>query len=83
MVEKIHCKHPFKDGKASHMHGWFDSFKSRHPQSSFCSPQFLSYSRVVFANENAIADFFKTRFHLHMANLRNLITKPMQCKYLM
>ena len=57
MAEKIHCKHPFRDRKAGR--GWFDGFKSRHPQLSFRSPQSLSYSRAVSANEYVIADFFQ------------------------
>ena len=65
MVEKIHCKHPFKDGKAGR--GWFDGFKSHHPQLSFRSPQSLSYSRAVSANEYVIADFFQARFQLWQA----------------
>ena len=58
IVEKIQCKYPFKDGKAGR--GWFDGFKSRHPQLTFRTPQSLSYSRAVAANEYVIADFFQS-----------------------
>ena len=44
IVEKIGCKHPFIDGKAGH--GWFDGFKSRHPQLTFYTPQSLSQKKL-------------------------------------
>ena len=65
MVGKFHCKHPFKDGKAGR--GWFDGFKARHPQLTFRTPQSLSYSRAVCANEYVIADFFKAGCHVWQA----------------
>ena len=56
LVEKIGCKHPFNNGKASH--GWFYGFKSRHLQLTFRTSQSLSCSRAFAANEFVIADFF-------------------------
>ena len=44
IVEKIGCKHPFTDGKAGR--GWFDGFKSRHPQLTFHTPQSLSQKKL-------------------------------------
>ena len=74
IVEKIGCKHPFTDGKAGR--GWFNGFKSRHPQLTFCTPQSLSYSRAVAANEFVIAHFFSKLGAIY--GRLNLITKPMQ-----
>ena len=74
IVQKIQCKHPFKDGKAGR--GWFDGFKSRHPQLTFRTPQSLSYSRAVAANEYVLADFFSKLGAIY--GRLNLITKPMQ-----
>ena len=73
IAEKIGCKHPFSDGKAGR--GWFDGFKSRHPQLSFRTPQSLAYSRAVAANEFVIADFFSKLGAIY--GRLNLITKPM------
>ena len=74
IAEKSHHKHPFRDGKAGR--GWFDGFKARHPQLSFRTPQALSYSRAVSANETVIADFFAKLGAIY--GRLNLVSKPMQ-----
>ena len=71
LVEKIGCKHPFNNGKAGR--GWFDGFKSRHPQLTFRTPQSLSCARAVAANE---FDFFSKLGAIY--GRLNLVTKPMQ-----
>ena len=74
LVEKIGCKHPFNNGKAGR--GWFDGFKSCHPQLTFRTPQSLSCARAVAANEFVIADFFSKLGAIY--GRLNLVTKPMQ-----
>ena len=53
--------------------GWFDGFRSRHPQISLRTPQALSYSRATTAT---IDDFFAKLGSLY--GCLNLIAKPMQ-----
>ena len=74
LVEKMGRKHPFTNGMAGR--GWFDGFKARHPQLSFRTPQALSFTRAVSANELAISDFFAKLGGLY--GRLNLINKPMQ-----
>ena len=74
LVEKIGCKHLFNNGKAGR--GWFNGFKSCHLQLTFRTPQSLSCSRAVAANEFVLADFFSKLGAIY--GRLNLITKPMQ-----
>ena len=74
IAEKLGRKHPFKDGKGGR--GWFDGFKARHPQLSFRTPQSLSFTRAVSANEYVVADFFAKLGAIY--GRLNLVTKPMQ-----
>ena len=76
-AEKSHHKHPFMDGKASR--GCFDGFKTRHLQLAFRTPQALSYSRAVSANETVIADFLAKLGAMY--GRLNLVSKPMQIFY--
>lgn len=66
--------HPFKDGLAGR--GWYEGFRSHHPNLTVRSPQPLSYCRAISANPAVISDFF-AKLGAVCGRL-NLFTKPMQ-----
>ena len=74
IVSKSQRPHPFKNGSAGR--AWFDGFIRRHPHLTIRSPQPLSYSRAVCANEETIHDFFGKLGALY--GRLNLVSKPMQ-----
>ena len=55
IVERIHRKHPFKDGKAGR--GWFEGFMAQHSNLVQRKPQPLSYCRALHSNLETIKDF--------------------------
>ena len=73
-VNKSQRLHPFKNGSAGR--AWFEGFVRRHPQLTIRSPQPLSYSRAVCANQDTISDFFGKLGAIY--GKLNLVSKPMQ-----
>ena len=74
IVERIHRKHPFKDGKAGR--GWFEGFMARHSNLVQRKPQPLSYCRALRSNPETIKDFFGKLGAIY--GRLNLVSKPMQ-----
>ena len=74
IVEKAKRKHPFKNEKAGR--AWFDGFCRRHPKLTICSPQPLSYCRVLSAAADTVNDFFGKLGKIYVR--LNLIANPMQ-----
>ena len=74
IVNKSQCFHPLKNGSAGR--AWFEGFVRRHPQLTIRSPQPLSYSRAVCANQDTITDFFGKLGAIY--GKLNLVSKPMQ-----
>ena len=56
VAEKSVIKHPFKNGTAGRK--WFDSFQSRHPNLTLCTPEPLSYAQAKAVNPKTVEDFF-------------------------
>ena len=73
IAEKSHRKHPFSNGMAGR--GWFEGFKSRHPQLRIRKPQPLSYCRALCSNKETIEEFFAKLGSIY--GRLNLILKPM------
>ena len=73
IAEKSHRKHPFSNGMAGQ--GWFEGFKSRHPQLRIRKPQPLSYCRALCSNKETIEEFFAKLGSIY--GRLNLILKPM------
>ena len=71
---KLNKDHPFKNGCAGR--GWYECFKSRHPNLTLRSPQPLSYCRALCSNKDVIDDFFAKLGGLY--GRLNLMSKPMQ-----
>ena len=74
IVDKSGRPNPFHDGMAGR--GWMDGFRQCHPKITLCTPQSLSYSRAVMANQYTIDDFFGKLGGLY--GRLNIISKPMQ-----
>ena len=74
IVDKSGRPNPFHDGMAGR--GWMDGFRQRHPKITLRTPQSLSYSRAVMANQYTIDDFFGKLGGLY--GRLNIISKPMQ-----
>lgn len=73
IAEKSGKKHPFHVGMAGR--GWFDGFRAHHPQLVLRTPQPLSYSRALCANNDVIQDFL-AKLAATYARL-NVLSKPM------
>ena len=74
IVSKSQRPHPFKNGSAGR--GWFEDFLRHHPKLTIRSPQPLSYSRAITANQETINDFFGKLWAIY--GRLNLVSKPRQ-----